>query len=204
MTEVTGWHHWLDGRESEWTREWWWTGRPGMLRFMGSQRVGHDWATELNWSELIASGSITSWQIEGGNMEVVTDLLFLASKITVDGDCSHEIKSCLVLGRKAMTSLSSDQFSSLVMFDSLRPHGLQHARPPCPSPTPRVYPNSCQLSWWCHPTISSSVVPFFSCHQSFPASDLFKWVSSSYQVAKVLEFQLQYQSFQWTLRTDLI
>ena len=55
------------------------------------------------------------------------------------------------------------------MSDSLRPCEPQHARPPCPWPTPRVYPNSCPLSWWCHPTISSFVVPFFSCPQSFPA-----------------------------------
>ena len=60
-----------------------------------------------------------------------------------------------------------------VMSDSLRPHGLQHTRPPCPSPTPRVYSNSCPLSQWCHPTISSSVVPFSSCPQSFPASGYF-------------------------------
>ena len=64
-------------------------------------------------------------------------------------------------------------FSHSVMSDSLRPHGLQHDRPPCPSPTPRVYPNSCLLSRWCHPTISSSVVPF-SCPQSFPASGSFQ------------------------------
>ena len=56
---------------------------------------------------------------------------------------------------------------------SLWPHGLQHARPPCPSPTPGVYSNSCPLSWWCHPTISSSVRPFSSCTQSFPASGSF-------------------------------
>ena len=56
------------------------------------------------------------------------------------------------------------------MSDSLRSHGLQHARPPCPSPTPRVYSNSCALSLWCHPTISSSVVPLSSRLQSFPAS----------------------------------
>ena len=55
------------------------------------------------------------------------------------------------------------QFSRSVVPDSLRPHGLQHARPPCPSPTPKVYSNSCPLSRWCHPTISSSVVPFSSC-----------------------------------------
>ena len=66
------------------------------------------------------------------------------------------------------------QFSRSVVSDSLWPHELQHARPPCPSPTPRVYPNPCSLSQWCHPTISSSVVPFSSCPQSFPASGSFQ------------------------------
>ena len=65
---------------------------------------------------------------------------------------------------------SSDQFSHSVMSDSLRPHELQHTRPPCPSPTPGACQNSCPLSWWCHPTISSSAVPFSSCSQSLPAS----------------------------------
>ena len=74
---------------------------------------------------------------------------------------------------KANTSSCSVQFSCSVVSDSLRPHGLQHARPPCPSPTPGVYSNSCPSSWWCHPTISSSVVPF-SCLQSFPASGSFQ------------------------------
>jgi len=66
--------------------------------------------------------------------------------------------------------ISSVQFSRSVVSDSLRPHGLQHARPPCQSPTPRVHPNPCPLSGWYHPTISSSVVPFSSCLQSFPTS----------------------------------
>ena len=66
------------------------------------------------------------------------------------------------------------QFSCSVMSDSLRPHGLQHARLPCPSPTPRAYSNSCPLSPWCHPTISSSVIPFSSRLQSFPASGSFQ------------------------------
>ena len=82
---------------------------------------------------------------------------------------------------------------------------MQNNRPPCPLPTPGVYSNSCPLTQWCHPTISSSVVPFSSSFQSFPASGLFKWGSSSHQVAKVLGFQLQYQSFQWIMisfRTD--
>ena len=70
--------------------------------------------------------------------------------------------------------ISSVQFSCSVVSKSLWPHGPQHARPPCPSPTPGVYPNSCPLSQWCHPTISSSVIPFFSCLQSFPASGSFQ------------------------------
>ena len=65
------------------------------------------------------------------------------------------------------------QFSCSVVSNSLWPHGVQHARPPCPSPTPGVYSDSCPLSWWCHPTISSSVVPFFSLLQSFPPSGSF-------------------------------
>ena len=88
------------------------------------------------------------------------------------------------------------------MSDSLRPHGLQHAGPPRPSPIPGVYSNSCPLSRWCHPTISSSIVPFSSHLRSFPAQGLFQWVSSSHQVAKILEFQLQHQSLQWIFRTD--
>jgi len=70
-------------------------------------------------------------------------------------------------------TFSSVQFSYSVMSDSLQPHELQHARPPCPSPTPGVHPNPCPLSWWCHPAISSSVIPFSSCPQSFPASGSF-------------------------------
>ena len=75
------------------------------------------------------------------------------------------------------SQFSSVQFSRSVLSDSLRPHGLQHARLPCPSPTPGAYSNSCPSHWWCHPTISSSVVPFSSRLQSFPAQSLFQWVS---------------------------
>ena len=64
-------------------------------------------------------------------------------------------------------------FSGSVVSDSFQPHGLQHTRLPCPSPSPRTCSNSCPLSWWCHPTISSSVIPFSSCFQSFPASGCF-------------------------------
>ena len=71
-------------------------------------------------------------------------------------------------------TVSSVQFSCSVVSDSLRPHRLQHTRPPCPSPTPGVYSNSCPLSQWCHPTVSSSVILFSSCPQSFPASGSFQ------------------------------
>ena len=80
-------------------------------------------------------------------------------------------------------SLSSFQFSHSVMSASLQPQGLQHARLPCPSPSPIVCSNSCPLSWWCLPTISSSVIPFSSCVQG-----LFQWVGSLHHVAKVLDF----------------
>ena len=73
----------------------------------------------------------------------------------------------------SLLTWSSVQFSHSVVSDSLQPQGLQHARPPCPSPTPGLYSNSCPFSQWCHPTISSSVVPFSSHLQSFPASGSF-------------------------------
>ena len=111
---------------------------------------------------------------------------------------------CLKLHARFLGIDSSVQFSCSVMSDSLWPHGLQQARPPCPSPTSRVYSSSCPLSRWCHPTVSSFVIPFSSCPQSFPVSGLFQWVSSSYQGAKVLEFQLQHQSFQSIFRADFL
>ena len=74
----------------------------------------------------------------------------------------------------SLTQSKDLQFSCSVISDSLQPHEPQHARPPCPSPTPRVHPNPCLLCRWCHPTISSSIVPFSSCPQSFPASGSFQ------------------------------
>ena len=101
-------------------------------------------------------------------------------------------------------NLENIQFSRSVVSDSLRPHERQHTRPPCPSPTPRVYSNSCPSSQRCHPAISSSVIPFSSAPDPSQHQGLFQWVNSSHEVAKVLEFQLQHQSFQWTPRTDLL
>ena len=102
----------------------------------------------------------------------------------------------------------SVQFSRSVVSDSLQPHESQHARPPCPSPTPGVHPNSCPLSRWCHPSISSSVVPFSSCPQSLPASgsfpmiQLFAWGGQSIGVsalASVLPMNTQdWSHLGWT------
>ena len=79
-----------------------------------------------------------------------------------------------VLNSYSLHMLLLVQFSHSVISDSLWPHGLQPTKIPCPSPTPRAYTNSCPLSWWCHPTISSSVSPFSSFPQSFPASGSFQ------------------------------
>ena len=90
--------------------------------------------------------------------------------------------------------ITSVQFCRSVMSDYLWPHELQHARPPCPSPTPRVHPNSCPSSRWCHPAISTSVIPFSSCPQSFPASEsfpmsqLFAWGGQSSGVSALASF----------------
>ena len=100
-------------------------------------------------------------------------------------------------------SKHSVQFSHSVLSDSLWPHGMKHPRPPCPSPTPRVYSNSCPLSWWCHQTISSSVVPFSSCPQSFPASgsfqmsQLFAWSGKSIGVSASISV-LQMNTQDWS------
>ena len=90
--------------------------------------------------------------------------------------------------------IRSDQISRSVVSDSLQPHESQHARPPCPSPTPRVHSDSCPSSQWCHSAISSSVVPFSSCPQSlpasksFPMSQLFAWVGQSTGVSALASF----------------
>ena len=116
--------------------------------------------------------------------------------------------SKLIMWKTASQYFSSVQFSGSVMNDSCWPHESQHARPPCPSPTPGVYPNSCPSSWWCPPTMSSSVVPFSSCPQflpasgSFPLSQLFTWGGQSTGVsasASVLPMKTQdWSPLRWT------
>ena len=103
------------------------------------------------------------------------------------------LKSSIIL-------ISSIQFSCSVVSNSLQPHGLQHARLLGPSLSPRICSNSCPLSQWCHPTMSSSATPFSFCFNLSQYQGLFQWVSSLHEVAKVLEFQ--HQSFQLIFRID--
>ena len=97
-------------------------------------------------------------------LKISNTLIYLSKALT-------KISNCSIIYISSQTS--SVQFSSSVISGSLWPHELQHARLPCPSPTPRACSNSCSLSQWCHPTISSSVIPFSFCLQSFPVSGSF-------------------------------
>ena len=116
---------------------------------------------------------------------------------------SVQIMNCKEILVLYVWKACSVQFSPSVVSNSLRSHGLQHARPPCPSPTPWTCLNSCPSSWRCHPTIASSVIPFCSCLQSFPASGSFlisQFFTSGGQ--SIWSFNLQHQSFQWIFRSD--
>ena len=123
-------------------------------------------------TKIMACSPITSWEIDGATVETVRDYFGGLRKSLQMVTAAMKLKDTWSLEEKLWPT-SVSQFSRSVMSDSLRPHGLQHARPPCPSPTSGVYSNACPLSWWCHPTISSSVVSFSSHPQSFPASGSF-------------------------------
>ena len=178
---------------------------------MGSQRVGHDWATNTVhwnptrwryritecWSYLLENSGHEDKDVNFGlkgewkgrrentfglcilcihihNWVAVWDFLWFYLGI-------YDSPILDAFSSSSKSQFSSVQFSHSVMSDSLRPHESQHARPPSPPPTPGVHPNSRASSWWCHPAISSSVVPFSSCPQSlpasgsFPMSQLFTW-----------------------------
>ena len=106
--------------------------------------------------------------------ECITIIKILNNKVLLDSSRSYIHYPVMCHIGKEYEKEDSVQFSCSVMSDYLRPHGLQHARLPCPSPTPRACLNSCPSSQWCHPTISSSVIPFFSLLQSFSAPRSFQ------------------------------
>ena len=121
-------------------------------------------------------------------MEYQAGLWILSSKLVASQGFVRTACVCDSIIEITPTFVSV-QFSRSVVSNSLQPHESQHARPPCPSPTPGVFPSSCPSSWWCHPAISSSVVPFSSCPQSLPASEsfpmsqLFAWGGQSIGVS---------------------
>ena len=135
------------------------------------------WVWSLGWEDPLEKGKATHSSI-------------LAYRIawTIQSHAAMKLKDTCSLEEKLWSTFSSVQFSHSVMSDSLRPHELQHARPPCPSRNPGAYTNSCPLSQWCHLTIASSVIPF-SCPQSSPASgsfqmsQLFAWGGQSIRVS---------------------
>ena len=142
--------------------------RISALGYLFSPKGGHCWRSLEQRSCL--------WKAWDSLQEEMSFLLETLGE-RVYSDCCLCVYSIICIIEetlKLLTLLLLVQFSHSVVSNSLRPHGLHHTRPPCPSPTPGVYSNSCPLSWWCHPTISSSPPTFnLSQHQG-----LFKWVSS--------------------------
>ena len=122
--------------------------------------------------------------------------LFAVFNYALNIPASSSLHSCI--------QFSSVQFSCSVVSYSLGPHELHHSRPPCPSPTPGVHPNPCPSSRWYHSTISSSVIPFSSCLQSFPASGSFPMSQLVPSGGPSIGISVSYQSFQWTHRIDLL
>ena len=128
-----------------------------------------------NWYSQIVHITDPSTQRVPPNLREQTDSLPTPPRDHMSTPCSAHrmIPITRYLEIWSRIQFSSVQFSPSVMSHSLRPHESQHARPPCPSPTPGVHSDSCPSSQWCHPAISSSVIPFSSCPQSLPASESF-------------------------------
>ena len=119
-----------------------------------------------------AHSSVLAWRVSC--TEEPGGLLSIGSRLKRLSSSSSSKCASIIYHSRRTKEKKWFQFSSVAhSYQTLQPHGLQHTRLPCPSPTPRVYSNSCPLCWWCHPTISPSVVPFIFCLQSFPASGSF-------------------------------
>ena len=174
--------------------------------------------------KIMVSGPIISWQIDGETMETVRDFILGGSKITADGDCSHEIKRRLLLGRKAMTHIdsilksrhitlptkvhlvSSVQFSSVAQSCPTLCHPMD-----CSTPGLSVHHQLPEFTQTHVHRVGDAIQPSHPLSSPSPPAlnlsqhqGLLQWVSSSHQVAKVLKFQLQHQSFQWIFRTDFL
>ena len=178
-----------------------WMEVPGRLQSMGSLRVRHDWATPLSLFTFMHWRR--KWQpIQYSCLENPRD--GGAWWAAVYGVAQSWTRLKWLSSSSSSSRFTSVQLSRSVVSDSLWPHESQHARPPCPSPMPEVHPNSCTSSWWCHPAISSSVVPFSSCPQSLPASGSFLMCQLFASGGQSLGVSSSHLSFQWAPRTDLL
>ena len=143
------------------------------------QELEEMWAWSLGWEDPMEKGMETHYSIVALRTLRTEEPGGLHSIVSQRVGHDWSDLACTQVNTFTERYSKVSKFSHSVMSDSLQPHGLQHARPPCPSPTPGVYSNSCPLSRWCHPTISSSVIPFSSCLQYFPAA------SGSFQMTQL-------------------
>ena len=191
---------------------WWWTGRPDVLQFMGL--LSRTWLsawTELNWKKYFYKELIHTIMETVVSQDLQSELASWRTRRPNDLVLVKKLPDWRPRRSQYSTQIwkqekSSDpvQFICSIMSNSLQPHGLQYARLPCPSPIPKLTQthvhwvgNAIQPS---HP-LSSPSPPAFNLSQH---QGLFQWVSFSHQVAKVLEFQFQHQSFQWIFKTDFL
>ena len=183
-----------------------WVEEPGRLQSMESLRVRHNWAisfslfTFMHWrrkwqptlvflpGESQGQRSLVVCHLWGRTESDTTEVTLQQQQTITWVRCALFL---LIYGQEMTWITVQPQFSSVQSLSCVWlfvTPWTQHARPPCPSPTPRVYSNSCPLSWWCHPAISSSVIPFSSCLQSFLASGSFQMSQFFKSGTKVLEF----------------
>ena len=171
-----------------------WTKEPGGLLSIRSHRVGHNWSDlacmHAMEKEMAIDATVLAWRISG--REEPGELLSMGLHRVGHGWSDLAATAAAASLHDLLKVISSLHQS--VESDSLWPHESQYARPPCPSPTPRVHPNSCPSSRWSHPSISSSVIPFSSCPQalpaseSFPTSQLFAWGGQNIGVSTLASF----------------
>ena len=149
-----------------------------------------------DWNKRVKKGKREAPKVEELTFKAIS-IWFQNQLHSIRQHCPRCVCTCVCI-------YPSVQFSCWVMSDSLWPHGLQYTRLPYQSPSTRACSNSCPLSRWCHPPFHPLLFPSPSTLNLFQHQSLFQWVSYSHLVAKILEFQLQHQSFQWVFRTDFL
>ena len=177
------WNHWLPGFSGLWT----WTGAPapwlqvlGLVNFHNHMIPCLIIYLSINHLSMYISIHTSMDLCIHLVVQLLSCVWLFANPWTAAHQASLSSTLCWSVLNFTSIEFNSVQFSHSVMSDSLQPHESQHTRPSCPSQTPRVHPNPCPSSRWCHPTISSSVLPFFSCPNPSQHQGLFQWVNSSH------------------------